>query len=166
MGGWSESVDGRRGAMTLGAPRMRTRAITQEDYQQIVSVIDHWWAGPTSALAHPLFFYELGRHAVIAEEEGRMVGFLLGFMSDTEPKVGYIHLVGIDPEFRRRGVGKALYAEFERQARAAHATALKAITTPGNQGSVEFHRALGYTVTLEADYAGSGRARHVFRRDL
>jgi ribosomal protein S18 acetylase RimI-like enzyme len=156
----------RRDVCHSSAPRMRTRAITRADYQQIVSVIDHWWAGPTSALAHPLFFYELGRHAVIAEEDGSMVGFLLGFMSDTEPRVGYIHLVGIDPDFRRRGVGKALYAEFESQARAAGASALKAITTPGNQGSVEFHRALGYTATLEADYAGAGRARHVFRRDL
>ncbi len=166
-GGSAESIDGAVGGVTLvRAARMRTRAITREDYLQIVSVIDQWWAGPTSALAHPVFFYELGRHAIIAEEEGRMAGFLLGFMSDAEPKVGYIHLVGIDPDFRRRGVGKALYAEFERQARAAGATALKAITTPGNQGSVEFHRALGYAVTLEADYAGAGRARHVFRRDL
>jgi hypothetical protein len=43
---------------------------------------------------------------------------------------------------------------------------LKAITTPGNQGSVEFHKALGYSVELVPDYAGPNRARHVFVREL
>lgn len=145
---------------------MLTRGITREDFQQIVSVIDQWWGGPTSALAHPLFFYELGRHALIVEDAGRMAGFLLGFMGDGDPKVGYVHLVGIDPEYRRRGVGRALYEEFARRAREAGAVRLKAITTPGNQGSVEFHRAMGYVVSLVPDYAGPDRARYVFTRDL
>lgn len=141
---------------------MKTRGVTQGDLQQIVSVIDQWWGGPTSALAHPLFFYELGRHALVVEEDGRMVGFLLGFMSDAVPPVGYIHLVGIDPSVRRRGVGRQLYEEFARRAREAGAAKIKAITTPGNQGSVDFHRALGFSVDLVADYAGVGRARYVF----
>ncbi len=145
---------------------MITRGITKEDFQQIVSVTDQWWGGPTSALAHPLFFYELGDHALVVEDGGRMVGFLLGFITERAPKVGYIHLVGIDPGYRRRGVGRALYEEFARKAVAAGALRLKAITTPGNQASVEFHRALGYTIEQVPDYAGPHRARYVFTRDV
>jgi len=145
---------------------MHTRGITQGDFHQIVAVIDHWWGGPTSALAHPLFFYEFGRDALIVEEGGRMAGFLLGFITDGDVRVGYVHLVGIDPTFRRRGVGRTLYEEFTRRARAAGVARLKAITTPGNQGSVEFHKALGYSVELVPDYAGPNRARHVFVREL
>lgn len=146
---------------------MQTRAITQGDFHHIVSVIDQWWGGPTSALAHPLFFYEFGRHALIAEEEdGRMAGFLLGFVTGGDARVAYVHLVGIDPEFRRRGVGRTLYQEFTRQARGEGAVRIKAITTPGNQASVDFHKALGYSVELVADYAGPNRARYVFLRDL
>ncbi len=145
---------------------METRSITQEDYLQIVSVIDEWWGGPTTALAHPMFFHELGDNALIVEDAGRLVGFLLGFVTGRAPRVGYIHLVGIDPEYRRRGVGRALYEEFARRARAEGASKLKAITTPGNHGSVEFHRANGYTVELVQDYAGPGRARYVFSRDM
>ncbi len=147
---------------------MQTRGITQGDFHHIVSVIDQWWGGPTSALAHPLFFYEFGRHAVIAEdeEEGRMAGFLLGFVTDGDARVAYVHLVGIDPAFRRRGVGRTLYQEFTRQAREAGAVRIKAITTPGNQASVDFHKALGYSVELVSDYAGPNRARYVFLRDL
>ncbi len=145
---------------------MHTRGLTKDDYQQIVSVIDAWWGGPSSALAHPIFYYQFGRFALVAEEEGRMTGFLLGFVCDVDVRVGYVHLVGIDPAARRRGVGRALYVEFERRAREAGAVRLEAITTPGNQGSVEFHRALGYDVSLVADYAGPGRSRYVFSRTL
>ena len=143
---------------------METRGITQEDFGQIVSVIDRWWGGPTSALAHPLFFHELGDDALVVEDEGRIVGFLLGFI--TAAGTGYIHLVGIDNDYRRRGVGRRLYESFTARARARGAGRMKAITTPGNQGSIEFHRALGYRVELVADYAGPGRARYVFTREL
>jgi ribosomal protein S18 acetylase RimI-like enzyme len=47
------------------------------------------------------------------------------------------------------------------------ATALKAITSPENEGSIAFHRRMGFTeMTLAQDYAGSGRARVVMRRPL
>lgn len=145
---------------------MLTRGITRDDYLEIVSVIDHWWGGPTSALAHPIFFYELGEHALIVEDEGRMAGFLLGFLTGSDPRVGYIHLVGIDPGYRRRGVGKALYEEFTRQAQAHGAARIKAITTPNNVGSIAFHKALGFHGVQVDDYAGNGRQRVVFSRDL
>ena len=145
---------------------MHTRKITKQDFDVIVSVIDQWWGGPTSALAHPIFFYEFGEHALVAEEDGAMIGFLLGFVTGDQPRSGYIHLVGIDPACRRRGVGRALYEAFSAHVRTAGGVRLKAITTRGNQGSLEFHRALGYHVEQEPDYAGPGRPRYVFTRDL
>lgn len=145
---------------------MRTRGITKRDFDEIVQVIDQWWGGPTSALAHPLFFYELGEHALIVEDEGAMVGFLFGLVTERAPRVGYVHLVGIDPAYRRRGVGRELYEEFGRRVRQAGGVRLKAITTPGNHGSLEFHRALGFTIEQVSDYAGPGRTRYVFSRDL
>ena len=143
---------------------METRGITEQDFGQIVSVIDRWWGGPTSALAHPLFFHELGDDALVVEDDGRIVGFLLGFV--TAAGTGYIHLVGIDNDYRRRGVGRRLYESFTARALSRGARRMKAITTPGNQGSIEFHRALGYRVELVADYAGPGRDRYVFTREL
>jgi hypothetical protein len=59
-----------------------------------------------------------------------------------------------------------LYQEFERRARSLGAARLKAITTVGNQASLGFHRSLGYAMEQVPDYAGAGRARFVFTRDL
>lgn len=155
-----------------------TRPLSKQDYDLIVSVIDEWWDGPSTALAHPLFFYELGRLARVAEiDDSGIVGFILGFVAESYlggtpkapppgAKIGYVHLVGIHPAFRRRGVARGMYAAFEAACRDEGCVAVKAITTHGNEGSVRFHLALGYTVSNVEDYAGHGRARVVFEKKL
>jgi GNAT superfamily N-acetyltransferase len=145
---------------------MRTRTITKADFDKIVEVIDHWWGGPISTFAHPIFFYELGDQALVAEEDGEMIGFLLGFISPQPEKVGFVHLVGIHPDHRRKGVGRALYATFTEQCIAAGCRRLKAITTAGNEGSLRFHQAVGWETREVEDYAGPGRKRIVFTKEL
>lgn len=148
---------------------METRPLRKSDYDVIVQVIDRWWGGPTSALAHPIFFYELGDMARVVEHDGIMVGFLFGFIaqpSQVEGSIGYVHLVGIHPDYRRRGVGRILYESFERDCRAAGVRRMKAITTLGNEGSQAFHQALGWDMAEIEDYAGPGRPRIVFTKEL
>lgn len=146
---------------------MVTRPLEKRDYDLIVQVIDRWWGGPTSALAHPIFFYELGEMARIVEDEGVMVGFLLGFIAKSGAgNVGYVHLVGIHPDHRRRGVGRLLYEAFEEDCRKAGVARMKAITTLGNEGSQVFHQVLGWDMVEIEDYAGPGRPRIVFSKDF
>lgn len=144
---------------------METRPLTKPDYDRIVSEIDRWWAGPTSALAHPMFFHELGRLARVVEDNGLLVGFLLGFKCP-DAAMGYVHLVGIHPDYRRRGVGRMLYAAFEDDCRREGCRQLKAITTLGNEVSVRFHSAVGWSATEIEGYAGPGRPRVVFTKEL
>lgn len=144
---------------------MQTRPLTKADFDQIVQDIDRWWGGPTSALAHPIFFYELGHHARVVEKDGQLVGFLLGFITP-DAAVGYVHLVGIHPDFRRRGVAALLYRAFEEDCRRHGCSLLKAITTPSNEGSVRFHQALGWSVQDVENYAGPDRTRIVFTKSL
>ena len=145
---------------------MITRPLGKQDYDHIVQIIDRWWGGPTTALAHPIFFYELGAMARVVEHDGILVGFLLGFVAPGPPKTGYVHLVGIHPDHRRKGVGRALYAKFTQAAVAAGCTKLKAITTTGNEGSIRFHLAQGWQAQEIDDYAGPGRKRIVFLKEL
>ncbi len=145
---------------------MITRGITKLDYDEIVQVMDQWWGGPAGTKALPIFFYEFGSYALIAEEDQKMIGFLLGFMTDRQPRIGYVHLLGIHPQFRLRGVARALYEDFERRAHAHGASRIKCITTQGNEGSVHFHEAMGYRAESVPDYAGPGRDRVVFTKEL
>ncbi len=153
---------------------MKVRPITKADFDRIVEVIDHWWGGPIGTFAHPIFFYELGHHALVSREQGaddrisaglhraeRRAARRLKTPSDVA-RTGYVHLVGIHPEHRRRGVGRLLYDRFTEDCRVARCVRMKALATHGNEGSIRFHVALGWNALEVDDYAGPGRRRIVF----
>lgn len=153
---------------------LRVRPMTKTDFDVVVQVVDQWWSGPIAVLAHPVFFYELGKNARVVEDFGhpqgrKFVGFLLGFIApadESRAAVGYVHLVGVHPEYRRKGVARALYNDFTANALTFGCRHLKAITTQGNEGSLRFHQALGWSLTEDENYAGPGRRRIVLTKDL
>lgn len=59
-----------------------------------------------------------------------------------------------------------LYQTFEDDCRAAGCGRLKSMSTTGNEGSIGFHRANGFSVNFVEDYAGPGRPRVVFLKDV
>jgi GNAT superfamily N-acetyltransferase len=54
----------------------------------------------------------------VAEADGRIVGFLFGWVGESEFGIGvptgWIDLIGVDPAWRNRGVGRALTERFVR----------------------------------------------------
>lgn len=52
----------------------------------------------------------------VAETDGRVVGFLFGWVGESEFGIagatGWIDLIGVDPPYRGRGVGRALVDRF------------------------------------------------------
>ena len=55
------------------------------------------------------------RPALVAEIDGKVVGFILGFVSGWEfgvpDSVGWIDQIGVDPVYQRKGIGKLLFNE-------------------------------------------------------
>ena len=53
------------------------------------------------------------RPALVAEFEGKIVGFILGYVSGWEfgvpDTVGWIDTLGVDPNYQRHGIGRALF---------------------------------------------------------
>jgi ribosomal protein S18 acetylase RimI-like enzyme len=129
------------------------------DYGPVIAVVDDWWGGRAMAAMLPkLFFVHFRDTSFVAEDDGRIVGFLCGFRSQTFDEEGYIHFVGVDPAFRGGGLGRALYERFFEAV--APRPVVRAVTSPVNERSVAFHRALGFEVErVDEDYDGSGEAR-------
>ena len=72
-----------------------------------------------------------------------------------------MHFVGVDPGRRGSGLGRALYERFF-DAVAPRST-VRAVTSPANERSIAFHRAIGFEVeTVAEDYDGRGAARVLF----
>ena len=129
------------------------------DYPRVIGVVDDWWGGRRMAPMLPkLFFVHFRDTSFVAEEDGRIVGFLCGFRSQTFADEAYIHFVGVAPEQRGRGLGRELYERFF--AAVAPRRIVRAVTSPANERSVAFHRALGFEVErVDEDYDGHGEAR-------
>ena len=136
------------------------------DYADVIAVVDEWWGGRSMAAMLPkLFFVHFRDTSFVAEDEGRLTGFLCGFRSQTHEDEAYIHFVGVDPARRGDGLGRELYERFF--AAVAPRTVIRAVTSPVNERSVAFHRALGFDVErVDEDYDGHGQARVLLVKHL
>jgi ribosomal protein S18 acetylase RimI-like enzyme len=139
------------------------RHVTIPDLSAILGELGDFWGERDTAFLHQaLYVHEFGETSVLAERDGRIVGYLLGFVN--QDGTGYIHAVGVRREARGEGHGRRLYARFEELVRARGANGLKAITQPENAGSRAFHEALGFSVQEVEGYSPSSGTRLVFRR--
>jgi L-amino acid N-acyltransferase YncA len=122
------------------------RRPSEADYRSIVMVIDDWWDGRRMDVLLPRLWLQhfTGTSWVAESPDGRLVGFLIGFMSPDRPADAYCHMVATNPNLRQRGLGAELYERFFADARANGRTRVLAVTWPGNRGSIAFHRALGF----------------------
>ena len=137
------------------------------DYDVIAAVADAWWGRPIIGALPRLFLDHFHATSLIAERGETLVGFLIGFVSPSQPGEAYIHFVGVSPAERGRGLARDLYAVFISQVRAAGCTAVSAVTSPVNSGSIAFHARLGFSVAGPvADYNGPGLELMTFRRPL
>ncbi|GAB2886696.1 GNAT family N-acetyltransferase [Streptomyces mayteni] len=143
------------------------RSARPGDYDAIVAVADDWWGRPVSEVLGRLFLDHFHRTSLVAERDGELAGFVIGFLSPSAPDEAYIHFTGVAPEHRRGGLARDLYQRFFAQARAGGRTTVRAVTSPVNEPSIAFHRALGFEVSEpRPGYEGPGRDRVVFSRAL
>jgi len=87
--------------------------------------------------------------SLVAETDGRLVGFLFGWVSETEfgmtRPTGWVDLIGVDPPYRGRGVGHALTERFVQSGRELRAIEKVATLIDLGQADVrEFFVRLGF----------------------
>ena len=114
-----------------------------------------------------LFFTHFRDTSFVAERNGELTGFLVGFLSQSDPEAAYVHFVGVSPSERGSGLGRELYERFFEAARAEGRRAVSCVTSPANEGSIAFHRAIGFEPgPAQAGYDGPGEDRVVLTRAL
>lgn len=143
------------------------RSAEPEDYDVIVGVVDDWWGRPAARDLTRVFVDHFHRTSLIAEADGVMTGFIIGFLSPSDQEAAYVHFAGVAPERRRTGLARDLYERFFAMAREDGRSKVKAITSPRNTTSIKFHNALGFTDSAPIpDYDGPSLDRVVFTRAL
>jgi predicted GNAT superfamily acetyltransferase len=127
--------------------KIQIRPLRPSDHRPVISVVDDWWNGRHMAGMLPhLFFDHFTDTSFAAERDGELVGFLIGFISQSRPGEAYIHFVGVSPGERGGGLGRELYERFFAAVRARGCGLVRAVTSPVNQGSVRFHQRMGFDI--------------------
>jgi GNAT superfamily N-acetyltransferase len=171
-------------------PDLRFRRPSEADYARVAPLIDDWWDGRAAAGLLPRsWFRHFSSTSWLAEVDRepedpgeaptiRVAGLLVGYIAPDDPELAVCHAIGVDPNLRRRGVGRALYEHFLEDARSAGARRVEAVGAPDDPACVRFHLALGFRPddgpgsrrlygipAFEAyDFGREDRVR--FRRDL
>jgi GNAT superfamily N-acetyltransferase len=145
---------------------------SHSDFLQILTDIDDFWgSNRTLSYHHPLFINEFGNTAFVIKVNDKVIAYLFGFVSQTA-QTGYVHLIGVRQSHQKKGLGKILYGHFIEYLRAVGIQHLKAITTPTNEKSINFHLRIGMEMTgvendngikVIKDYSGLGEDRVVFK---
>ena len=94
---------------------LKIRSLTENDLDAVVEIDrkilgktrrEHWKRKMGYANIYP-------RPALVAEIGGKVVGFILGYVSGWEfgvpDSVGWIDTIGVDPDFQSKGVGETLF---------------------------------------------------------
>lgn len=156
---------------------VRIRHPESEDYDRIIAILNEWWGGRSmSDMLPKLFFVHFRDTSFIAENQGEIIGFLIGFVSQTFPDEAYVHFIGVHPNFRKRGVGRTLYDRFFDAVLQRGRHVVRLVTLPVNKQSIAFHTHIGFQIEPQdtelngipfcRDYDGLGNDRVLFVKRL
>lgn len=117
------------------------------DHVRIISVMKDWWDGRDLIWMLPkLFLNHFSSTSYIVERDDDLIAFLIGFLSQSNTKEGYIHFAGVHPDYRGIGIGEYLYEQFYKDCKKNKRDIIKSCTSPVNRGSIEFHKRMGFEI--------------------
>jgi ribosomal protein S18 acetylase RimI-like enzyme len=144
--------DGRNNGRKTKLKDIRIRNLATSDYPFIISVVNEWWKGRNMTDMLPrLFFIHFQGTSFIAEFNGKIVEFIIGFISQTFRNESYIHFVGISPDFRKQGLARILYEKFFDEIYKLGCNVVRCVTSPVNNGSIAFHLKMGFSIETASE---------------
>jgi ribosomal protein S18 acetylase RimI-like enzyme len=157
---------------------LRFRRPTEADHRRLIDLVDDWFGGRRVRDEFARFWFrDFSSTSWLAETtDGEIAGILLGYRSPDDPATAVVHLLAVNPNLRRRGIGRALVETFAADLRERGAERLVVVVRPDEPIAVRFLRALGfepdrgpgtmllYGTPAYPDYERGGEDRAIFRR--
>ncbi len=152
----------KRGKKMTEAGGVRIRPLTREDLPTIAE-IDTKLLGQQRPGYWEMKLSLMEKHAqntsLVAELEGKVVGFIIGGVSRWEfgipENVGWIDTIGVDPDYQRQGIARRLFEHMTQALKDRGVESIYTLVTRRDWRLINFFRHLGFqegdTITLELD---------------
>lgn len=129
---------------------VRIRTATVEDGPHIWRLVEASGVlDVNSSYSYLLLCAQFGDTCVVAEEGGRVVGFVTAFRLPRRPEVIFVWQVGVDASMRGRGVAGRLLEALVRVDACAGVEYLETTVTPSNQPSQALFRSFARRMGTE-----------------
>jgi ribosomal protein S18 acetylase RimI-like enzyme len=131
---------------------MEIRTLKKEDLDVIVEIDEkvlgetrrNYWERKLELIDH-----RTSEISLVAEVEGRVVGFILGDISGWEfgvpDTIGWIDTIGVDPSYQRKGLGTALAHELINNLKALGVKTIYTLVSWSEWDLLQFFHAMGFT---------------------
>jgi len=137
----------------MGPPEnLKIRGLKKEDFEALVEIDEKvlgenrrdYWKRKLESTHN-----KSAEVSLVAEIEGRMVGFVLGDVSGWEfgvpDTIGWIDTVGIDPDYQKKGVASALANELIKNLKALGVKTIYTLVNWNDWDLLQFFRTMGFT---------------------
>ncbi len=140
------------------------RSWTEQDVQMLAETERACFADPWSQEMLQTEMSYSAACGVIAEEDGQMIGFAYGKIYFEE---GELYKIGILPNLRGKGVGKALYKFWEEQIKARGGRTVFLEVRVSNASAIGLYTKEGYKQTrVREHYYADGEACFEMKKEL
>ena len=146
---------------------LRLRALEEsptafvDSFTEVAAQPPEYWDKLTASVTRPD-----GQVMVVAEEEGRAIGFVFGLFDRDDRSLGHLGGMWVEPASRGRRVGRALTEAIVGWARERKLRALELWVTEGNQPALALYSGRGFIATGEEDVLPSDPTFRVSRMIL
>ena len=132
--------------------RVTIRSFNEEDLEAIVEIDrkilgETRWSYWKQQIDLSKSHYSLS--CLVAESEGKVVGFILGEISGGEfnvpDTVGWISTIGVDPAYQHQGIARSLSQEFVKNLKAIGVTMIYTLVNWSDWDLLKFFRAMGFS---------------------
>jgi predicted N-acetyltransferase YhbS len=131
---------------------MKIRTLEKNDLEAIVGIDekvlgenrDNYWEKKLE-----LMNLKSSQISLVAEVEGKVVGFILGDVSGWEfgvpDTIGWIDTIGVEPVYQKKGLATALAQELIRNLKALGVRAIYTLVSWNDWDLLQFFHAMGFT---------------------
>lgn len=123
-----------------GSGSIRFRAPEPADGKSIWALADQVGLDLNSVYAYIMWADHHAHTSVVAELDGELMGFTIGFSIPAEPDTLFVWQIGVDDRARGRGIAGLMLDELVER---TGASVVEATVTPDNTASAALFRALG-----------------------